>query len=504
MPIPTARPLSRRPSGFLAAFLLCLGLLVAPAVQAAMPDAEFVQLCVEGDLAAVRRALQEGANPNAADDTGTIRYEGDKASNALICAASKSHLDLVNLLLAAGADPNAANKRGGTALMAANDDVRVAQTLLAAGADPNAVNKLGETPLFYQAGADDPARVAELLAAGAEVNAVNKRGETALMQALAPYVHDSHPEVVKVLLEAGADPNAVDHNGATTLMWAMGQWWHTKDSDDIVVRNVQLLLAAGAEVNAVDKHGGTALMAATDAGSVEAVKTLLAAGADVNRATSAQSGQVYPFMRSQIWSAGCTALWLAVYGGNMDMVKTLLAAGANPNVEADTVGQSGITALTLAIMEDENDTGEMAKTLLAAGAEVNAVDKHGETALMVASSYGRYTNARVLRAAGADESIRNPFGKTAADMEKWKKNILRYVLFIVLPAVLGALLAVLALRCFIARFNPSWWLRDGRRNWWTFCWLCLGLWPLMAVLVAFIILCIVLYFVLTSTDFGMV
>ena len=79
MPIPTARPLSRRPSGFLAAFLLCLGLLVAPAVQAAMPDAEFVQLCVEGDLAAVRRALQEGANPNAADDTGTIRYEGDKA-----------------------------------------------------------------------------------------------------------------------------------------------------------------------------------------------------------------------------------------------------------------------------------------------------------------------------------------------------------------------------------------------------------------------------------------
>ena len=89
-------------------------------------------------------------------------------------------------------------------------------------------------------------------------------------------------------------------------------------------------------------------------------------------------------------------------------------------------------------------------------------------------------------------------------MEKWKKNILPYVLFIVLPAVLGALLAVLMLRCFIARFNPSWWLRDGRRNWWTFCWLCLGLWPLMAVLVAFIILCIVLYFVLTSTDFGMV
>lgn len=381
----------------------------------------------------------------------------------------------------------------------------VLRALLKAGADPNAVDKRGETPIFYQAGADDPARVAELLAAGAEVNAVNKRGETALMQALSPYVHDySHPEVVKVLLEAGADPNAVDHNGVTTLMLAMGQWWHTKDSDDIVVRNVQLLLEAGAEVNAVDKHGGTALMAATDAGSVEAVKTLLAAGADVNRATSAQSGQEYPFMRSGSWSAGCTALWLAVYGGNMDMVKTLLAAGANPNVEADTVGQSGITALTLAIMEDENDTGEMAKTLLAAGAEVNAVDKHGETALMVASSYGRYTNARVLRAAGADESIRNSIGKTAADMAKWKKDILPYVLFIVLPAVLGALLAVLALRCFIARFNPSWWLRDGRRNWWTFCWLCLGLWPLMAVLVAFIILCIVLYFVLTSTDFGMV
>ena len=140
-------------------------------------------------------------------------------------------------------------------------------------------------------GGRTPAVLRALLKAGADPNAVDKRGETALMQALSPYVHDySHPEVVKVLLEAGADPNAVDHNGVTTLMLAMGQWWHTKDSDDIVVRNVQLLLEAGAEVNAVDKHGGTALMAATDAGSVEAVKTLLAAGADVNRATSAQSG----------------------------------------------------------------------------------------------------------------------------------------------------------------------------------------------------------------------
>lgn len=329
MPIPTARPLSRRPSGFLAAFLLCLGLLVAPAVQAAMPDAEFVQLCVEGDLAAVRRALQEGANPNAADDTGTIRYEGYKASNALICAASKSHLDLVNLLLAAGADLNAANKRGGTALMAANDDVRVAQALLAAGADPNAANEYGYTALMA--------------------------GRT--------------PAVLRALLKAGADPNAVDKGGETPIFYQ--------------------------------------------------------AGAD--------------------------------------------------------------------------DPARVAE-LLAAGAEVNAVDKHGETALMVASSYGRYTNARVLRAAGADESIRNSIGKTAADMAKWKKDILPYVLFIVLPAVLGALLAVLALRCFIARFNPSWWLRDGRRNWRAFCWLCLALWPLMAVLVAFIIL----WIFLANADFGMV
>lgn len=90
MPIPTARPLSRRPSGFLAAFLLCLGLLVAPAVQAAMPDAEFVQLCVEGDLAAVRRALQEGANPNAADKHGETALMQALAPMSVAAAVGKS------------------------------------------------------------------------------------------------------------------------------------------------------------------------------------------------------------------------------------------------------------------------------------------------------------------------------------------------------------------------------------------------------------------------------
>lgn len=60
MPIPTARPLSRRPSGFLAAFLLCLGLLVAPAVQAAMP----------GGICATVRGGRPGRRPQGASRRG--------------------------------------------------------------------------------------------------------------------------------------------------------------------------------------------------------------------------------------------------------------------------------------------------------------------------------------------------------------------------------------------------------------------------------------------------
>jgi ankyrin repeat protein len=60
-------------------------------------------------------------------------------------------LEVVRLLLAAGADVNARDKAGNTALMLCRDDVEQVELLLKAGADPNVRNLEGETALskFY-------------------------------------------------------------------------------------------------------------------------------------------------------------------------------------------------------------------------------------------------------------------------------------------------------------------------------------------------------------------
>ena len=74
----------------LALFCVLASLLPAAPALAAMPDAEFVQLCVEGDLAAVRRALQEGANPNAADKHGETALMQALAPMSVAAAVGKS------------------------------------------------------------------------------------------------------------------------------------------------------------------------------------------------------------------------------------------------------------------------------------------------------------------------------------------------------------------------------------------------------------------------------
>ena len=234
-------PLLRRPLSIPALFALLLFASLGVAF-AAMPDAEFVELCASGTVAQVQEVLQSGANPNA---------KNERRLTALMHAAVKNwNSEVVRALLQAGADVNAKGEAGFTALMGAanNENPEVARLLLQAGADINA-KTFGGTAFMMAAAHENAEMVRALLEAGVDVNAKGEHGITALMSAA---FSNKRPEMARLLLEAGADVNAKGDDGTTALMIA----GHPE-----VVR---VLLSAGADPNAKNANGQTALMLARE------------------------------------------------------------------------------------------------------------------------------------------------------------------------------------------------------------------------------------------------
>ncbi len=211
--------------------------------------------------------ISKGADVNAKDNDGytpldyvvdkedyvlveALRNHGGKRGDPLraqmLEAAEKGNLPLVRELLAKGADINAKNTNGYTALhMAVSKSHKdIVEFLIAKGADVNARSRSGSTPL-HLAKREDIAKI--LLASGVEIDPRDSAGYTPLLRA-AKY---RTKEVVEALLEAGAAVDAKEKgDGQTPLHFAVRRG---------NVEIAEALIAAGAEVNALDRWGDTPL-----------------------------------------------------------------------------------------------------------------------------------------------------------------------------------------------------------------------------------------------------
>ncbi len=159
---------------------------------------------VADDRAKVRRLLASGAGVDGVDGAGR---------RPLHLARS---LGVVELLLAHGADVNATDPQGVTALMVhagrgGESGLALVESLLEHGADPAAHSK-GSTALTWAARADDLAVVERLLAAGCPVDA-----EPEHTGPLHAAVARGNLAVVERLLTAGASVEAVDRGPLGTL-----------------------------------------------------------------------------------------------------------------------------------------------------------------------------------------------------------------------------------------------------------------------------------------------
>lgn len=215
-----------------------------------------------GDIA--QAILGKGADVNAPDAQGRT---------ALMLAVEKGHALVVQVLLSAGADVNAKDAQGRTAANRAqeNNFPLILQALTNAGATaeksaapkpktPADSSKPTPTPaaaqkpvdnsnakaLIEAANGGDIAQVRSLLSAGADSNSRNEKGYTPLMLAAA----SNYIEIVRLLLDKGADPNLQSVPGYTALMLA------TAEGHDSIAR---VLIERGANVRLKSANGKTAL-----------------------------------------------------------------------------------------------------------------------------------------------------------------------------------------------------------------------------------------------------
>ena len=354
--------MSRRKGTTMTMLVLATALLAG----AALPPDPLVEAVKAGDEAAVRSVLAGGADPNAA--------QGDGLS-ALHIAAQAGDVQIVELLLGAGADVHATTEIGeytALHLAAGAAQAQVATRLVEAGADVGAATtSTGVTPLHLAAKALDGAEVVRvLIAGGAPVDAVESAaGQTPLMFAAA----NGRADAVRVLLEAGADPSVrteevdllhrtvVDREAQSRLREAL-QEMRGDDERALTFGEEQAAIAtqreflrdrqALAEVlegftpsqldgtgryytggpefvsrpttpTLVGKTGGmSALHHAVRAGHVEVARALLDSGADIDQ----RSGD------------GSTPLLFSVLNGQFDLAMELIEGGADPNVVTDTDG----------------------------------------------------------------------------------------------------------------------------------------------------------------------
>ena len=185
----------------------------------------------ETDLSAVNALIAAGA------DVRILNHEGDSALTIMAAKSRPDSLPFIRALIAAGRRERALDYPRTADLLiaikraAGRSSSEIVQELIAAGADVNATDESGK-PLLIVAVSEsgNAAVVRALLAARARVDARDQNGDTALIAAVREYLPGGNepvrnalrrdPAVIRALLDYKADTKARDKDGQTALALA--------------------------------------------------------------------------------------------------------------------------------------------------------------------------------------------------------------------------------------------------------------------------------------------
>jgi ankyrin repeat protein len=430
-------------------------LLLAGSAAVAQSGAPLADAVQKKDRAKVAALLKQDVDVNASQADGMT---------ALHWAVYHDDMPTATLLVKAGANAKAGNRYDVTPLSLActNGNTEIVELLLKAGAGADTTLRGGETALMTAARTGKVGPVKALLSRGAKVNAKDRKGQTALMWAAA----EGHADVVSTLLAVGADFKSPLPSGFTPLLFA------AREGRIDVVR---VLLKAGADINDAigannvprgPKPGTSALHLAVENGHFELAIILVKAGADPNdqrvgygalhmlswvrkpNRGDDEEGNPPPIGSGKLTSLefvkemvangarvnlqskkgvqgrgilsnpGATPFLAAASTADLPLLETLVKLGADPLLpnSRGTTPLMAATGVGVGAPEEaagtEPEVLEAVKLISKLDADVNAVDRNGETAMHGAAYRNHPRIVQLLADKGAKIEVWNRTNKT--------------------------------------------------------------------------------------------
>ena len=397
-----------------------------------------------GHIKVAETLVTAGANPKIMD------LKEGRSCFYRACFLNREHL--LRVLLQGHFDPNTAEDVPPMHVSAGYNRFKLVELLLESGADLECASPTGDTPLLNAVRHGHPAMVEFLLSKGADLHCKNKDGCGPLHMACI----FSHVEITKYLVAKGCDVNepmpviglrpvhiAVEESntailetllraGASSTLPSFGKDPFTPLATAARVGNLdilrRLLKEEGQSVNVrvQPSINNTALHIAAHFGQESIVKELLKLGADPDCVNSIHSSPLIMAVNnahyrtvqalldagadSNIGIPDVTALGVALLRNHVEIAATLLA-NPNTNVEGEIFEE--MTPIFMSVLKMQES---LVDALLARHADTSSKRLCNEvTPLHLAVQQKASQIVRSIVRSGANQSIRDIFGLTAAD-----------------------------------------------------------------------------------------